>query len=212
MIRSINIRVKAKRLYNSYDIHINSIIDRYFSLGNVSKCIDTLSNNTGLIAWNKELQAYSRNLHILKTEIVQTLIRKCLYKDSYNSSNRIGYTRKYPFLLNITTHLDEKGLNQLKERTVLVLTNGQELKLTDYINMYDMIKTTGEEKEEINSLIENKAVNEDMIDKLDFALTFEEYRGIRPKLLFYRENRTTYGVVLIFSISNKNDEQMEKIK
>ena len=212
MIRSINIRVKAKRFYNSYDISMNSIIDRYFSLGDVSKYIDKLSNSTSLIAWRKETAAYYRNLHTLEEEIVQALTRKCLYKDSYSSGSRVGYTRKYPFLLNINTRLDEKDINQLKERTVLTLTNGQELKLTDYIAMYDMIKTTGEEKEEINGLIVNKAVNEDIIDKLDFALTFEEYKGIRPKLLFHRENRTTYGIVLIFSISNKNGEQMEKIE
>lgn len=212
MIRSMNIRVKAKRLYNSYDISMNSIIDRYFSLGDVSKYNDKLSNSNSLIAWRKKTVAYYRNLYTLEEEIVQALTRKSLYKDSYSSGSRVGYTRKYPFLLNINTRLDEKDINQLKERTVLTLTNGQELKLTDYIAMYDMIKTTGEEQDEINSLITNKVVNEDIVDKLDFALTFEEYRGIRPKLLFYRENRTTYSIVLIFSISKKNEEQIEKIK
>lgn len=212
MIRSINIRVKAKRLYNSYEISMNPIIDRYFSLGNVRKYFDKLSNDNSLITWNKETTEYYGNLYTLEKEIIQILTRKHLYKDSYSSGSRIVHARKYPFLLNINTRLDENDTEQLKERTLLTLVNGQELKLNDYIAMYDMIKTTGEEQEEINSLIENIAIDEDIVDKLEFALTFEEYRGIRPKLLFYRKNRTTYGIVLIFSISNKNDKQMEKIE
>lgn len=204
MIRSMNIRVKAKRLYNSYDISMNSIIDRYFSLGDVSKYINKLSGSTSLIAWRKETAAYYRNLHTLEQEIIQDLAKKCIYKESYSSGSRVGYTKSYPFVLNINTCLSDKDTERIKERTTLTLANGQEISLTDYIAMYDMVKTTGEEKEELNSLVSNKAINEDVIDNLEFTLNFEEYRGIRPKLLFRRENRIIYNIILIFDIREKN--------